>query len=110
VVRPATLPDAHGPGLDHHVVYLDLDQIAARGIDALEASYQALEGPARPHVWRMLATPDPRLDPEGYMAACWWTHHTIITMGLIRHMEMLGRAYPWPHGHTRGPVLSPSRA
>lgn len=110
VARPVTIPDAHGPGLDHYTVYLDTDQLASGGAGLLVATYRALCGPIRPHIWRMTGVPDPAIDPAGYLAARWWDPGTPIDMGLIRYTEALGRSYPWPHGRSRGPLLSPSRA
>jgi hypothetical protein len=90
-------------------MYLDLDQVQ-QDVCQLEAIYRAIRGPVRPHIWRMLGTPDPDRDPSGYQSCRWWDRSTPVSLALLRHIEALGLAYPWHHGRSTGPTLSPSRA
>lgn len=107
LVRPVTIPVT--PDLDHYLLVMDLDQVACDP-DRLEAIYLALRGPVRTQVLLMLGTPDPAVDPVGYWVARWWRQGVTIDLDLIRYAERLGRAYPWWHGRTAGPTLSPPRA
>ncbi|MFY7069623.1 hypothetical protein ACOQFV_27510 [Nocardiopsis changdeensis] len=79
--------------------------------ERIERAYLNLpaDHPARPAVWQMLCVPDPLIDPVGYAEAHWWRDLTIVDMGLILRMEALGLMRPWPHSHTAGPILTPSR-
>jgi hypothetical protein len=69
-----------------------------------------LRGRLRALIWAAARTPDPRIDPAGYVEASWWTSELLVSVELIRRLEALGLLYPWPHGRTTGPILSPSRA
>lgn len=101
-LRAYTLPD-----LEHYLVVIN--ERYADDPERLEAAYRALQHPARPHVWDMFATPDPETDLVGYLEARWWAELDAVTLALILRMERAGLSYPWPHGRTAGPVLTPSR-
>lgn len=108
LVRPLHIPRFHGVA-DHWLLLMDLDQVN-NDAERLEATYLDLHGPARPHIWNLLGIPDPEEDPIGYRQGRWWRQGITIDLNLIRHAEIVGRAYPWHHGRAAGPTLSPSRA
>jgi hypothetical protein len=111
LVRPVAIPVTRS--LDHHLLHhllvMDLDQIAEHP-EQLEATYLSFRGTLRRSVFDLLGTPDPDIDPVGYWASRWWRHGITLNLALIRHAEDMGRAYPWRHGRTAGPLFSPSRA
>ncbi|MEE2050344.1 hypothetical protein [Nocardiopsis tropica] len=108
LARGETLHAYEVPGTGHHLVVINL--LYADDVPRIERAYQALDHPARPHVWAAMVTPDPWVDPAGYAEARWWATLERLDLDLIRLMESRGHATAWPHGYSAGPLLSPSRA